>query len=246
MSNITDTNARMSFRSRIISVVPECFRLKIPSKFITMILGILIFSATLSAQQSRLSKSVNYLSEFITSDHFKELDGEINDLSLVDTLFRRAIEYRKGDYSEALLSLTLAVVPYKKVPIRLPIIRTLIQYPLTSANDSVFLLKNKNLPKNLFFDTPDNNFGDKDKLAHFFGSAFLAYNSSIFDLGDLIGYFVEVFEEEFKVQSVIDSRDMMTNKLGYIFGTILKTNKSVLPSDAFLLRTLFYIRYNFP
>ncbi len=211
-----------------------------------MILGILIFSATLSAQQSRLSKSVNYLSEFITSDHFKELDGEINDLSLVDTLFRRAVEYRKGDYSEALLSLTLALVPYKKVPIRLPIIRTLIQYPLTSANDSVFLLKNKNLPKNLFFDTPDNNFGDKDKLAHFFGSAFLAYNSSIFDLGDLIGYFVEVFEEEFKVQSVIDSRDMMTNKLGYIFGTILKTNKSVLPSDAFLLRTLFYIRYNFP
>ncbi len=198
------------------------------------------------AQQSKLSKSINYLSEFIASDYFNNLDSTVNDLSLVDTLFRRAVHYRDKDYSEALLSLTLATVPYKKVPIHLPLIRTLIQYPLTSVSDSVFLLKNRNLPKNLYFDTPDNKFGDKDKLAHFFGSAFLAYNSSIFDLGDLIGYFVEVFEEEFKVQSVIDNRDMMTNKLGYIFGTFLKTKKSILPSNAFLLRTLFYIRYNFP
>jgi len=207
---------------------------------------LLLLSINLSAQQSKLSKSVNYLSEFIASDYFHKLSTQVNDLALVDTLFLRAVANRDKDYSEALLSLTLAAVPYKKVPIQLPLIRTLVQYPLTSANDSVFLLKNKNLPKNLYFDTPDNDFGDKDKLAHFFGSAFLAYNSSIFDLGDLIGYFVEVFEEEFKVQSVIDNRDMMTNKLGYIFGTFLKTNKSVLPSDAFLLRTLFYIRYNFP
>ncbi len=197
-------------------------------------------------QQSRLSQTVNFLSEFIASDYFGNLHGKVNDLSLADTLFSRAANYRNGDYSEALLSLMFATVPYKKVPIQIPLIKTIIQYPLTSANDSVFLIKNKNLPKNLFFDTPKNNFGDKDKLAHFFGSAFLAYNSSIFDLGDLIGYFVEVFEEEFKVQSIIDTRDLMTNKLGYIFGTYLKKNKNVQPSNALLLRTLFYIRYNSP
>ncbi len=164
----------------------------------------------------------------------------------MDTLFNCAVNYRDSDYSEALLSLMFATVPYKKVPIQIPLIKTIVQFPLTSAGDSVFLLKNKNLPKDFYFDTPQTNFGDKDKLAHFFGSAFLAYNSSIFDLGDLIGYFVEVFEEEFKVQSVIDSRDMMTNKLGYIFGTYLKKNKNIQPSNAFLLRTLFYTRYNFP
>lgn len=211
-----------------------------------IIAAILLVSYSLPAQQSRLSKTVNYLSEFIASNYFQKLSDETDDLSLADTLFRRAAAYEDNDYSEALLSLTLAVVPYKEVPIQLPLIRTLIHYPLTSANDSVFQLKNKNLPKNLYFDTPENKFGDKDKLAHFFGSAFLAYNSSLFDLGDLIGYFVEVFEEEFKVQSVIDNRDMMTNKFGYIFGTFLKNNKSVLPSNAFLLRTFFYIRYNFP
>jgi hypothetical protein len=199
-----------------------------------------------SAQQSKLSQTVNFLSEFISSEYFKNLSNEVNDLSLADTLFNLAVEYRNYDYSEALFSLTLATVPYKKVPIQLPLIRTIVQYPLTSVNDSVFLLKNKNLPKYLFFDTPQNNYGDKDKLAHFFGSAFLAYNSSIFDLGDLIGYFVESFEEEFKVQSVIDDRDMMANKLGYIFGTFLKKNKNIQPSNAFLLRTLFYVRYNLP
>lgn len=215
-------------------------------KLFFLILMITLNSIPSIAQQSELSKTVNYLSDFIASSYFRNLDNNINDLSLVDTLFRRAVQYREGDYSEALLSLTFATVPYKKVPIDIPLFNNIIQFPLTSADDSVFLIKNANLPKDFYFDSPQNNFGDKDKLAHFFGSAFLAYNSSIFDLGNLIGYFVEVFEEEFKVQSVIDNRDMMTNRLGYIFGTYLKESKTIQPSNAFLLRTLFYVRYNSP
>lgn len=201
---------------------------------------------TTCAQQSELSRTVNYISNFIASEYFNNLSIRINDLALVDTLFRRSVQFRNNDYSEALLSLTFATIPYKVVPIQVPLLNIIINFPLISAGDSVFSVKNKNLPKDLFFDTPKDKFGDKDKLAHFFGSAFLAYNSSIFDLSDLIGYFVEVFEEEFKVQSKIDNRDLMTNKLGYIFGTTLKRNKSIHPSDAFLLRTLTYSGYNFP
>lgn len=210
------------------------------------IILVFILCFTTFAQQSELSQTVNYLSKFIASYYFRNLTKNCNDLSLVDTLYDRAVKYRNDDYSEALLSLTFATVPYKKVPIKLPLIGIIIKYPLISAEDSIFLVKNKNLPKNLFFDTPADKFGDKDKLAHFFGSAFLAYNSSLFDLGDLIGYFVEVFEEEFKVQSVIDYRDLMTNRLGYIFGTYLKKDKTIQPSNAFILRTLFYVRYNSP
>lgn len=211
-----------------------------------IILTFLLGLSVSSAQQSRLSESVNYLSRFLASEYFKDLGKNVNDLSLVDTLFNRAVKLQNDDISEALLALTFASIPYKKVPIQIPLIKSIIKYPLISDNDSIFVLKNRNLPGRLYFDTPPNNFGDKDKLAHFFGSAFLAYNSSIFDLGDLIGYFVEVFEEEFKVQSVIDNRDMLTNKLGYIFGTYLKKDITVQPSDAFLLRILFYIRYNYP
>jgi hypothetical protein len=211
-----------------------------------LFLSIILFCSAAFSQQSKLSETVNQLSEFIASDYFRNKESNVGDLALVDTLFKRAADYRQNDISEALLSLTFAVIPYKNVPIQFPLIRIIVQYPLISAADSVFILKNKNLPKRLYFDTPNDNFGDKDKLAHFFGSAFLGYNSSVFDLGDLIGYFVEVFEEEFKVQSVIDNRDLITNKLGYIFGTYLKKDKTIHPSSAFLLRTLFYTGYNFP
>ena len=194
-------------------------------------------------QQSTLSRGVNYLSEFIASDYFLNLKKTGNDLALTDTLFLRAVKYKEYNYSEALLALTFATVPYKEVPIDFPLIGVL-DYPLVSANDSVFLKKDKNLPKELFFDTPEDNFGDKDKLAHFFGSAFISYSSNIFDLGDLIGYFVEVFEQSFKVQSSIDTRDLRTNKLGNIFGDILKRNKNALPSQVMLIKSLSYFSYN--
>ena len=211
---------------------------------LTIILSFLFaFVINLYPQQSSLSEGVNYLSEFIASDYFNQLKKTNDDLELTDTLFLRAVKFKNFDYSEALLALTFATVPYNEVPIQFPLIG-ILDYPLVSANDSVFLQKNKNLPKDLFYDSPKDNFGDKDKLAHFFGSAFISYSSNIFDLGDLIGYFVEVFEQSFKVQSSIDQRDLRTNKLGNIFGETLKKNKNVLPSQIMLIKSLSYFRYN--
>ncbi len=212
-------------------------------RFILILIFLSIFLIKIYPQQSTLSKGVNYLSEFIASDYFLNLKKTNNDLELTDTLFLRAVKYKDCNYSEALLALTFATVPYREVPIQLPLIG-IINYPLISASDSIFLKKDDNLPKELFYDTPKGNFGDKDKLAHFFGSAFISYSSNIFDLGDLIGYFVEVFEESFKVQSSIDQRDLRTNKLGNIFGDILKRNKNVLPSQVMLIKSLSFFRYN--
>jgi len=136
----------------------------------------------------------------------------------------------------------LATVPYNKVPIQVPILNSIVYYPLTSADDEIFLKKNNNLPRYLFFDTPQNDYGDKDKLAHFFGSAFLSYESNLFDIGKLIGYFVEAFEESFKVQSSVDPRDLDVNYYGRLFGSILKEDKSVRPSQILLFRSLRYLR----
>ena len=57
-----------------------------------------------------------------------------------------------------------------------------LDIPLPSVTDSIFALKRKNLPKNLFYDTPNTEMGDKDKLPHFFGTAFLSYEISIFNI----------------------------------------------------------------
>ncbi len=208
------------------------------SILVTIILTTLIFP-----QQSKLSKTVNYLSDFIASDYFLELKETNSDLALVDSIYLRAVAFTKEDYGEALLAITFTTIPYNKVPIVVPLLKEIIYYPLVSAEDSIYNLKNKNLPRFLFFDTPNTKQGDVDKLAHFFGNAFIGYSENIFDLSSLIGYFVESFEESFKVQSKIDYRDLDVNWYGDLFGKLLNDNKKLLPSQIMLLRSLRYFSF---
>ena len=202
-----------------------------------------IFVAYLFPQHSKLYKAVEHISKYISSDYFKELSKVKSDIQLIDSIYINQLIFQKNDYSETLLSLTFALVPVRKVPIKFPLLNK-INYPLVSVNDSIFKIKNKHLPKYIFWDTPQNDFGDKDKLAHFFGSAFISFSSNIFDFGNLIGYFVEVFEENFKIQSSIDKRDMMTNFLGNLFGEMLKENKNILPSQILITNTLTHFRFS--
>jgi hypothetical protein len=205
---------------------------------------ILIIVSTSSAysQQSGLSRGVNYISEFIASDYFLELKKGNTDLALVDSIYIRAIEFYENNYTEALLALTFTTIPYRRVPLVIPLIKARLYYPLTSANDSISNLKNQNLPSKLFYDSPDNDYGDKDKLAHFFGNAFIGYAENILKLADVFGYFVEAFEEDFKAQSEVDFRDVDVNWYGVLFGEMLETNKNVLPSQIMTIRSLRYFR----
>jgi hypothetical protein len=207
---------------------------------VKFIIVIILFPFLASPQVKHLFNAVDTISKFIAANEF----NEISDIYAVDSLYLHAKHQLKGDLSETFLSLTFAAIPYNNVPIRLPVIHIMINFPLLSSADSIFKLKNHNLPARLFYDTPDDNFGDKDKIAHFFGSAFISYSSSIFDLGDLIGYFVEVFEESFEVQNQIDPRDIQANQLGNIFGRIIKKHKNVMPSQVLILKSLYQIRIN--
>jgi hypothetical protein len=170
--------------------------------------------------------------------------NELNDLYAADSIYLHAKAQLNGDLSEAFLSLTFAAIPYNNVPIRLPLIHIILNFPLMCSVDSIYKLKNHNLPAHLFFDTPEDDYGDRDKNAHFFGSAFISYSSNVIDLGDLIGYFVEVFEESFEVQNQIDPRDIQANQLGNLFGKIIKKHKNVMPSQVLILKTLYQIRMN--
>lgn len=210
---------------------------------ISLLLLLQVVSITFP-QQSKLSKSVNFVSEYVASEKFLSLKNQIGEINMIDSIFTTAVKHSDENISEALLGLTFALVPYREVPIQVPIINATLNFPLVSASDSIFTLKNENLPKYIFFDSPNDNYGDKDKLAHFFGAAFIAYSSNIFDFVNPIGYFVEVFEETFKVQSSIDERDLITNKLGNTFGKLLKKNKNILPSQIIILRTISNLHYN--
>jgi len=210
-------------------------------RFLIILIISIVFRNT-SAQQSHLSKAVNYISSYIASERFINLINGIGDVASADSIYIEAIKFNNGNISDALLTLMLATVPYREVPVQIPLINSTIYYPLTSADQETFIKKNDNLPRYLFFDSPNNNYGDKDKLAHFFGSAFLSYESNVFDLGKLIGYFVEAFEESFKVQSRVDLRDLDVNEYGRLFGRLLKENKDLLPSQIFLVRSIRFLR----
>ncbi len=213
-------------------------------KFILSAFLIFIFCAPAFSQNTKLGKEVFELSNYIASPAFASFKKRMNDLSQTDSLYKEALKVTNGKYSEALFALIFATIPYKKVPIKLPLLPVYFDYPLVCAPVSIYKLKNKNLPKYLFVDSPNDNFGDKDKLAHFFGAAFLSYSSSFLDLSNLIGYFVEVFEQDFVVGSSIDIRDLQADSLGGIFGYMLKDNKNILPSQVMLIKTLYYLRFN--
>ena len=196
-------------------------------KIFVFILIIVLVSNSSFSQRSQLSTEVQNISEYIASDSFLSLKEQEGELRSIDSLYSKALNLTENNIQEALLALTFAVVPYKNVPVHFLF---KFNYPLFSADDSTFKKKNKYLPKYFLVDSPKNEFGDRDKLAHFFGNAFVAYTSQIFDLTGAIGYFVEVFEENFTPENQIDLRDLKVNKLGEAFGKSLKKDQSLLPS----------------
>jgi hypothetical protein len=202
-----------------------------------------IIIISLYPQQSRLYKSVRAISSYVASEHFKELKLTNPDLALVDSIYIYALKQNNYNRSETLFSLTFGIIPFKIVPVKTPLLSLKIKLPLTAVEDSLFYKKIKQLPKNLLIDSPQNDFGDKDKLAHFFGNAFIRYNSLFFDFTKLFGYFVEVFEETFEVDNKIDFRDLKANELGDAFAELLKDNPNALPSQVFLLYNLKFFRF---
>ncbi len=198
--------------------------------YIIISLLVLCVPSDTYTQSSKLGRDVVSLSNYIASPHFFEMGKTVDDPARVDSIYLRALQLTDNDISEALLTLVYATIPYNEMPVRLPLIDITVTIPILSASNEVFLAKNANLPSRLFTDTPDHEFGDKDKLAHFFGNAFLDYNSLFFDLSSAIGYFVEAFEKTFKVQSSFDWRDIRANKLGQKFGRDLNDNPALLPS----------------
>jgi hypothetical protein len=118
--------------------------------------------------------------------------------------------------------------------VNLPIISS-IEIPLTLEKDSVFVQRFKHLPSRIYADTPKE--GDKDKLQHFFASAYLTYISEAPKLTRTTGNLVEWGEAKIVVGGTDDPRDKRANKHGESFGRDLIVVKTLLPSDYLIFRS---------
>jgi hypothetical protein len=205
---------------------------------------ILIFPQHLYTQ-SNYEKSfyggLFFISEYISSDYFQSLKTNYNDLELVDSIYIKALEFFNYDYSETFLCLTFATLPYNSITIKF-FFNTQLKIPLPSTPKKIFDKKVAHLPQKLFFNSPQNNFGDKDKLAHFFGNAFLRYNFGWFNLSKFMGIFVEHVEEKLFFNGSISGKDIVINHFGELFAETVKINNKILPSDVLNIYQLLFLR----
>lgn len=206
------------------------------------IVFLFIFGSLSVLAQTKYEKNfyggIFYISEFIASDEFDEMKRTNSDLQLVDSIYFRTLNFFERDYSETFLCLSFATLPFNEIKLNF----TGIIIPLPSPSKKIFDERTKNLPKNLFIDSPKNNFGDKDKLAHFFGNAFIKYNFGWFNLSKFMGIFVEKVEDGFFTEGSYDSRDIVVNTLGELFGEAVKTIPDAKPSNILKIYQLIYFR----
>lgn len=202
------------------------------------IISVFFFCHALKAQS--IYEGIGYASETIIS--LKICGHKLNDVQLVDSLYSRVLNFYDGDVSETMLALTFACLPFNKINVRFLLGSRLI-IPLPSPSDSIFNVRTACLPSELFYDTPESEFGDKDKLSHFFGNAFIAYNFGRFNLSDFIGIFVENIEQELFVEGDYSFKDILVNGLGKLYGYNLRSNKSLMPSDFLNFYHFLFMRF---
>ena len=190
-----------------------------------------------------LSDRVIYISDYIASSEFREQLEASGHRKMVDSIFLECLHVCDNDISEALLTAALATIPYKEVPVTFPIINEMARAVIIEMPDSIFQKKVDNLPSRIFFDSPKGSFGDKDKLSHFFGNAFLSYNVALFNLSKFLSILVELFEETFKVDGSVSTRDLLMGNAGELYGRTLSNYKNKMPSEFISLYKLFYIKF---
>jgi len=211
-----------------------------------ILIGFFLFTdhsnVTGQTKANSLEDGINILSNLIAKNHFKSNKPFV--LDEVDSIYSTALKMYDGDISEALLALTFATLPFNRMPLTIPFIDIKLSLRLPSVKENIFLEKRKFLPGIVFFDSNINGGQDKDKIAHFFGNAFLAYNISSVNFSKFLGLFVEMFEATFNVSNKVDYRDLQSNHLGEFFGNSLQNNPDVKPSDFLNIYSLFYFSYN--
>jgi hypothetical protein len=153
------------------------------------------------------------------------------DLARLDSLYIDAMTLAEGDVHEALLALALATLPYRRFPAVIPLTGISITVPVSLESVCAYDKRLRNLPSILLPDTP--HWGDRDKLPHFFGSAWLRLALGNRPVTDAAGVLVEMFEETFKLEGAQDDRDLAVDRLGARFAERLMRAPRTRPSTMF-------------
>jgi len=167
---------------------------------------------------------------YIRDERFQKLRKQNGDTRAIDAIYLKSLKIAEYNIARALFLSFMAVLEHRRVDIKMPIVKSLA-VPLTFEEDSIFNSRIKNLPAQVYADTPPGVYGDIDKLQHFFGSAYLAFATESPGLTGTTGTLIEWGEEKLVVEGADDPRDQRANNQGKDFGHDLLVVKTLLPSD---------------
>lgn len=170
------------------------------------------------------------LKRYIRDPRFLALRLEYGDTIAVDAIFERAMELTDGDIGTTLWICAFATMDHFRVGLKIPIVGVL-PIPLTTESREHFNIRFSHLPHHVLPDSIGRKADDRDKLQHFFGSAYLTYTADSKAVANDFGSFVEWGEPKFIVGGTNDERDKFANRLGQKFGMMLFEGDDVLPSD---------------
>ncbi len=171
------------------------------------------------------------LKQFLQSRTFRQIRRQMGDRRAVDALFVRAMSLTNNNTAMALFLSMVASLEHRMVGLKMPLFQ--LYLPLCEESEEEFQRRVAHLPSRLYDDSPADPEGDRDKLQHFFGSAFVTYLCESRGSADRVGEFVERGEEAFIVDGVNDNRDRRANRDGQRFGEALLSNNRIYPSRFF-------------
>ncbi len=190
--------------------------------------SILLIPLLLNSQVKDIVEYGSKINDLI-ADKFEKSDSRYVNITFLDSMFSYALTIADSNIGDALLFCSIGSMTYEKFDVKIPLLNLKIPINVFSKIDNrKFQQKVKNLPSQFFGDSPKSEFGDKDKVVHFFTFAYLSFILGK-NFAEQLGMFVEFFEESFKIDGKVDYRDLKINELGARFGEILHY-KIILPS----------------
>jgi hypothetical protein len=180
--------------------------------------------------QPQLLSDVQTVRAYIRDERFQKLRKQYDDVCAVDFIFLKALQTTGHDIKRALFVSFLAVLEHRVIHMKIPFHLT-IPILLTFESDSSFIARLRHLPNNIYSDSPRGIARDRDKLQHFFGSAYLAYTLEQPAMVQVIGNLLEWAEPGMVAGGENDPRDKRANLQGEQFGRDISIVNTLLPSD---------------
>jgi hypothetical protein len=187
------------------------------------------FEALLTWYPPLLIRNAIDLKDFIRSPEFASFRRLAGDARAVDAIYVRAMSLTANNTAAALMAAAVATFDHYMVGVRVPLLN--LFFPLTNESYADFAARVANLPASIYPDTPPGERGDRDKLQHFFGSAFVALAFESRGAAQRVGEFIEAGEEAVIIDGALDSRDERANWNGREFGMALLDDNRRYPSD---------------